>query len=150
VKSLFTLCSHILLVTLLAGTSMARRNPAPLVDQPLVPASVRPGSKGFTLTVNGSGFASGAVVKWNGSPRLTVVNSNDQVQAGIETSDVAKAGTARVTVVNPRPGGGASNVVYLPIREPAKALLSVSIQRVQPKQVSLRLEISTVTGLQIS
>jgi len=131
-KSLFAICFRILLLTLLAGTSMAR-NPVPLINQPLVPASVRPGSKGFKLTVNGSGFASGAVVKWNGSPRLTVVNSSGQVQADIKASDVAKAGTANVTVVNPKPGGGTSNVLYLPIRNPTKSFAFGIDTRVTPQ-----------------
>jgi hypothetical protein len=122
VKSLFAICYRVLFLILLTGVAMAARNSVPVVDQPLVPASVPPGSKGFMLTVNGSGFASSAVVKWNGSSRLTVVNSSTQVQADIKASDVAKAGTASVTVVNPKPGGGVSNVVYLPIRKPAKSV----------------------------
>jgi hypothetical protein len=74
------------------------------------------------LTVNGSGFASGAVVNWNGSSRITFVNSSHQVQADIKASDVAKASTASVTVVNPGPGGGTSNVLYLPIRKPSRSV----------------------------
>jgi hypothetical protein len=42
------------------------QNPLPLVNPPLVPASVAPGASGFTLTVNGTGFISGAIVEWNG------------------------------------------------------------------------------------
>jgi hypothetical protein len=133
VKSLFAICYHVLFLALLTGTSMARRNSVPLVDQPLVPASVRPGSKGFMLTVNGSGFASNAVVKWNGSPRVTFVNSSDQVQADIKASDVAKAGTASVTVVNPKPGGGTSNVLYLPIHNPTKSVAFGRDAKVTPQ-----------------
>jgi hypothetical protein len=73
----------------------------PFVNQPLVPASARPGSKGFTLIVNGTDFASTAVLNWNGSPRATSVLSHSSLQATISAADVAKAGTAWVTVVNP-------------------------------------------------
>jgi hypothetical protein len=90
---------------------------AQTVSLPLVPTSAKPGSKGFTLTVNGTGFASGAVVEWNGSERLTEIISSTRLKATIKASDVAKAGTASVTVVNP--GGVASNVVFFPIRKPA-------------------------------
>jgi hypothetical protein len=39
--------------------------PVPLINQPLEPESVAPGSAGFTLTVNGTGFVSNSVVNWN-------------------------------------------------------------------------------------
>ena len=48
-------------VNSLATTGTA--NPVPLINQPLVPDAVKPGSAGFALTVNGTGFVSGAVVK---------------------------------------------------------------------------------------
>jgi hypothetical protein len=40
------------------------------------------------------------------------------LSATILASDIATAGTASVTVVNPSPGGGASNVVFFPITFP--------------------------------
>jgi hypothetical protein len=40
----------------------AKSNPTPFINQPLIPAIARPGGKGFTLTVNGADFVSGAVV----------------------------------------------------------------------------------------
>ena len=111
----------LVLVTLCA-TLCAQNNPKPLLYQPLVPASAAPGASGFTLTVNGYGFASGAVLNWNGSPRTTTVLSSGSLQATINSTDVGHLGTANVTVVNPAPGGGASNVVYFPVRQPAAAV----------------------------
>ena len=105
------------LCTILIGTVAFAR---PFVNQPLVPASARPGSKGFTLIVNGTDFASTAVLNWNGSPRVTSVLSHSSLQATISAADVAKAGTARVTVVNS--GKDVSNVVYFPIRKPSKSI----------------------------
>jgi FG-GAP-like repeat len=96
---------------------LAQSNPIPLLNQPLVPEKVAPGSGKFTLTINGTGFVSGAVVKWNGSSRVTTVVSGSEVKATINPSDVAKVKTASVTVVNP--GSGASNVVYFPVRKSA-------------------------------
>src|SRR5262249_28822713 len=40
-------------------------SPVPLINNPLVPTSVRPGGGAFTLTVNGTGFVAGSVVNWN-------------------------------------------------------------------------------------
>jgi hypothetical protein len=90
-------------------------NPVPLINQPLVPDAVAPGGAGFTLTVNGTGFVSGSVVNWNGSPRTTSFVNGSQLTASIPASDIATANTASVTVVNPSPGGGLSNVVFLSV-----------------------------------
>ena len=97
--------------------TFAAATPVPLVNQPLVPTSVAPGSQGFTLTINGTGFASDAVVNWNGSSRPTSVISSSEVQATIAAADVATAGTASVTVTNPAKRNRTSNVVYFPIRD---------------------------------
>ena len=100
----------------LFGTGTAY--PVPLIHQPVVPMSAVPGGAGFTLTVNGTGFFSNSVVKWNGSARATAFVSSTRLTATIPASDIATAGTAWVTVVNPTPGGGTSNVVFFQITNP--------------------------------
>lgn len=82
-------------------------NPVP-ISSSLSPSSQAAGSGAFTLTVNGSSFATGAVVRWNGSARTTTFISATQLQAAIPATDVASTGTAAVTVFNPTPGGGTS------------------------------------------
>lgn len=101
---------------------LAQTNPIPLVNQPLVPASVAPGGGEFLLNVTGQGFAPDAALNWNGSPRVTIVNSVDSLQAIINAADVAKIGTASITVTNPAPGGGVSDVAFFPIRQPASSV----------------------------
>jgi hypothetical protein len=108
----------IMFLVVVSTAAMAQTNAVPFTNQPLVPASAAPGSGAFTLTVNGTGFVSGAVVNWNGSPRTTTFVSSSSLQASITAADVANKGTASVTVVNPAPGGGASNAVFFPVREP--------------------------------
>src|SRR5690606_11356783 len=83
-------------------------NPIPATTS-LTPTSATAGGPGFTLTVNGSNFIAGSVVRWNGANRATTFVSATQLQAAIPASDIATAGTATVTVVNPAPGGGTSN-----------------------------------------
>jgi len=90
----------------------------PFVNQPLVPDTAAPGGAGFTLTVTGSGFVSDSTVNWNGSPRTTTFISSSRLTASISASDIATAGTASVTVVNPTPGGGSSNVAFFPVATP--------------------------------
>ena len=113
-KMLFVGAMTILAAVIAVQASAA--NPVPLINQPLLPDAIKPGSAGFTLTVNGTGFVSGAVVKWNGNVRTTTFISKSRLTASILSTDVAKASTASVTVVNPSPGGGSSNVVFFPIK----------------------------------
>jgi hypothetical protein len=101
-------------VALLAASALAS-NPIPVINAPLSPGSKTPGSAAFTLTVNGTGFVSGATVYWNGNARTTTFVSSSQVTATINAADVATATTGNVTVGNPAPGGGFSNVAHLEV-----------------------------------
>jgi hypothetical protein len=92
-------------------------NPVPTVDQPLIPTRAKPGTSQFTLTVNGAGFVSGSAVNWNGSPRATSFVSSSQLNATILAADIVRPRTASISVSNPVPGGGVSNVIFLPIMD---------------------------------
>src|SRR5206468_3474447 len=127
----FVLCSIAVLLALIglskSVTGMSAMtgtaNPVPLINQPLVPDAIAPGGAGFTLTVNGTGFVPGSVVNWNGSARTTTFVSNSQLTVSILVSDIAIASTASVTVVNPSPGGGTSNVEFFPITLASSSIL---------------------------
>ena len=82
-------------------------SPPPVLSN-VVPGSVIAGDPGFLLTVNGSGFVYGSVVRWNGEDRPTTRISANQLRAGISASDIQAAGAATVTVFTPAPGGGTS------------------------------------------
>lgn len=79
----------------------------------LSPSSRQIGLPAFTLSVTGSNFASGSIVRWNGSDRATTYVSSTQLQAAITTADAASAGVVTITVFNPDAGGGA--VTSLPV-----------------------------------
>jgi hypothetical protein len=115
-----------LLLLTLTNTGVAlAQNPVPLLNQPLVPAAVAPGGSGFTLTVNGSGFVSGSIVHWNGIALATTFISKSRLKAAVLSSDIAKPGTASITVVNPGPGDGTSNVIFFEVA-PARASIALS------------------------
>jgi hypothetical protein len=97
-------------------------NPVPLINQPLVPDAAKPGGAGFTLTVNGTGFVKGAAVDWNGSALATTFVSGSQLTAKVPASDIKTASTASVTVVNPGPGGGTSNVAFFSVTVPTSSV----------------------------
>jgi hypothetical protein len=82
-------------------------NPAPTLTS-LVTTSAAAGSAAFNLSVTGSNFVNGSVVRWNGADRTTTFTSATQLSAAITAADIATAGTATVTVFNPAPGGGTS------------------------------------------
>jgi hypothetical protein len=111
-----------LLLLLIVSLPVIAANPAPAISQPLVPTSVAPGGSTFTLTVNGTGFVSGTVVNWNGSPRPTTFVSSSRVTAQISSVDIAQKGTNSVSVVNPGPGGGASNVAWFTVTAPTTGI----------------------------
>ena len=73
---------------------------APAISS-LGPASAAPSAAAFTLTVNGTGFISGAVVQWNGTALATTFVSATQLTASVSAALIASAGMATVTVVNP-------------------------------------------------
>ncbi|MBI3940727.1 MAG: hypothetical protein HY315_07820, partial [Acidobacteria bacterium] len=77
----------------------------------------------FTLAVNGSGFVSGSVVRWNGAARTTSFINANRLTASIAAADVAAAGSATVTVFNPAPGGGTSNGRSFTITAPSNPLV---------------------------
>jgi hypothetical protein len=110
---------------ILSSTAFAAENPVPLINQPLVPDAIAPGGEGFTLTVNGTGFVLGAVVNWNHSSLATTFVRDSRLTASVPASDIAAAGTASVTVVNPSPGGGTSNVMFFEVT-PSSSSIALS------------------------
>jgi hypothetical protein len=100
-------------------------NPKPTITS-LAPSSALAGGAGFTLTVNGTGFINASVVNWAGSPRATTFVSATEITATINAADIAKAGTFKVTVTNPAPGGGASAAFNFAVTNPVPTLTSIS------------------------
>jgi hypothetical protein len=99
----------------LASVLSYAQAPVPLINLPLVPDAVAPGGAAFILTVNGTGFVSNSVVNWNRSARATTFVNNSQLTAAITAADIATPSTGWVTVVNPAPGGGTSNVAFFTV-----------------------------------
>jgi hypothetical protein len=64
----------------------------------LLPSSATAGGPGFTLTVNGTNFVSGSVVKFNGLVKTTTFVSAGQLKAAISQQDITAAGSFPVTV----------------------------------------------------
>jgi uncharacterized protein (TIGR03437 family) len=79
----------------------------------LNPSSAIAGSEAFTLTVNGTGFLSGATVTWNGTELATTVVGAAQLTAAVPGALVAAAGTANIAVTD---SAGTSNALTFMIQ----------------------------------
>lgn len=110
-------------LTIVAGT--LPRTPA---IASLSPPSTAAGGPAFTLVVNGNGFTSASVVRWNGSNRPTRLVGTE-LRADISAADIAVATApdrpVSVTVFTPPPGGGTSAAISFRITASA-ALLEVT------------------------
>ncbi len=121
------LCALILVAVALAMPSCGGvvNNPSPHITT-LLPSSANAGATGFTLTVNGSGFAPQSAILWNGAARGTMFLAGNQLITQILPSDLATAGTVTVQVSTPSPGGGNSNTLNFTINPVASLVPQVS------------------------
>lgn len=98
----------------------------------LNPSSATPGGPGFTLTVNGTNFVNGSVVRWNGSNRATTFVNGTRLTAAISAADIATTRTVSVTVLNPAPGGGVSNAVSFVVGTLRKVYMPAALKDPPP------------------
>ena len=87
-------------------------NPAPTITS-LSPETAYVNSAGFTLTINGTNFVSGAVASFNNVALTTSYVSSTQLTAQVPASDLTSTGSYWVSVTNP--GGGYSGIVYFTV-----------------------------------
>jgi len=91
-----------------------------------VPGAVNAGQPFLNLEVDGSNFLPGATVLWNGSARPTTLENSATLSVSLAAGDIASAGTAQISVLNPPPKGGTSNVFVFTITAPVNATPSLS------------------------
>ncbi len=90
----------------------------------LAPSGVMAGASGFSLTVTGSSFGSGAVVLWNGTPLTTSFVSASQLTAAAPAALLQTAGAVSVVVSNV--GGVQSGAATFTIHSPPPVLSAVA------------------------
>lgn len=108
--------------------TLALVNPAPVLQQ-LFPEALIQGSSMPRLNIVGANLAPNTVLEWNGQ-MLTSFAAPGVNPAGVDVMSVdipanllVTAGTAKLTLFTPGPGGGTSNAVSITVA-PAEALLS--------------------------
>ncbi len=86
-------------------------NPAPTLTA-LSPNTMTPGSPAFTLTVAGTGFVNGAIVRFDGSPLTTTFVSSTRLTAQVPASMITVMKTYVVVVTNPTPVTASNTVPF--------------------------------------
>ncbi|MCK6545323.1 hypothetical protein L6R52_05595 [Myxococcota bacterium] len=92
----------------------------------LTPAAATAGSPNLTLTLDGSGFAAGAVATFNGTNLTTTFVSATRLTATVPAASIATEGTYNATVVNP--GSTASAARTFTVGRPLMYSLSNATQ----------------------
>ncbi len=94
----------------------ARTFRQPSLTTSLSPATIEAGSSAFTVTVYGNFFTKSTIVQWNREDRPTTFINSTQLLVNISSDDIASAGTANITVIDPKRNQPSSNVQEIVIR----------------------------------
>jgi PhoPQ-activated pathogenicity-related protein len=108
VVALFTSANPAYVNGLSLPVTFTVNNPLPAVTS-LNTMSVPEGSASFTLSVVGSGFVPGSLVRWNGTSLATTLADANHLQATIPASNLVEEGVFAIDVFNSGPGGGFSS-----------------------------------------
>src|SRR5262249_5693175 len=110
--------------------------PAPVLTSfGALPQPLLAGNAGFTTTISGSGFLTGATVLVQGVARPTTLLTPTTVQVTIPGEDLANGGFLKISAVNPSPTIGPSNSLDLAVTNPVPGVLNV-----YPNTAHVRLE----------
>ncbi len=133
-------------VTVKSGGVTSNASPFTVVSGPtlssLNPSTVAAGGAAFTLTVNGTGFASGGAVNWNGQPLTTTFVSASQLTASVPSSLIQSYGTAQITVVS---GGATTNALPISLGVPAITLTGLQSTSAPTQQLQVGIQLASAT-----
>ncbi len=107
----------LLLFAFLALSGMSAQadpNPVPYLSI-ISPLRAPPGGASFALTVTGANFVSNSAVYWGSTALQTTYISRAKLTATVPAPLIANVGTGWITVTNPAPGGGTSNISFLQV-----------------------------------
>lgn len=105
----------------------ATPSPVPSISS-MSPSSAAAGGVAFKLTVNGGNFVAASEVIWNGAALPTSFVGATQLTAQISSAAIASAGTAKVDVFSPAPGGGTSGSLNFLINRGSAGCAKTGVQ----------------------
>jgi hypothetical protein len=100
-------------------------SPVPTITS-ITPATAIAGAGSFEVHVTGTGFVQGSTVMLNGVALGTGYTNSTILVATIPGSSLTSIGTLNVSIFNPQPNGGVSNVVLLPVYSTQPGLTTIS------------------------
>jgi hypothetical protein len=89
------------------------RTGEPAMVTQLLPASVPAGSAGFEMSIRGTGFQDGALVRMGGAERPARVISSAEIRIDVSAEDVRQAGGFEVRVYNPGQTLGSNQIYFI-------------------------------------
>ncbi|MFA5185251.1 MAG: IPT/TIG domain-containing protein [Patescibacteria group bacterium] len=102
-----------------------QNNPFPTITN-VSPATKSLGDAQFTMTITGTNFTPTSLGYIGGTVRDTTFVSASQINVTIPASDMTSVGSVNVNVLNPAPGGGASDSWSFTVNYPVPTLASIS------------------------
>ena len=117
-------------------------SPVPSITS-ITPATAIAGASSFSLHITGTGFVPASEVMVNGVALGTSYTNSTILTATIPGSSLSAIGTLNVSVFNPQPSGGVSNVVLLPVYSTPPGLTTISPTSAA---VGVASETLTITG----
>lgn len=90
----------------------------------VTPTSIVEGSGDTFITVTGTGFTGSSDVQWNGANLQTYFQGINFLSATVPAADVAKTGSANVTVTSPTATPSVSNAIQVNITNPPAPTLT--------------------------
>jgi len=93
------------------------KNQVPTVTS-LTPHEATAGDSGAVIGVSGQNFDNGAVALWNGEPMTTTVIGSTFLMFTADASDLATVRHVAVSVLNPEPSDGPSDIITFTILAP--------------------------------
>jgi hypothetical protein len=104
-----------------SGVSLLVLNPTPRISA-ITPTVAQAGDPGLELIVFGEGFIRSSTVRFNGTDLVTTLVSGSQLTARIPAALLTGGGNQLISVFNPLPGGGNSNIANLAVRNPVPTI----------------------------
>src|SRR5512146_1203873 len=116
-------------------------NPTPVLSSMSL-TSVLAGESGVSLDLIGSGFTSGATVRFGTTTLNATLISPNKLHITIPDSLLASAAVIPVTVFTPAPGGGTSNRMDFTVANPVPSVSQLSLSSTLAGATSLTIELT--------
>ena len=90
------------------------------------PSGLNAGAAAQNITITGTGFTSGSVILFSGTPLQTTYTSSTSLQAAVPASLLVNGQTASITVANTSSGGGTSSVTSFAVNAPTPQVSGIT------------------------